>query len=154
MKKLCLLLVLLSTVSLISCKSNLEAYANAFQKLKGREEAQKVEATKTEVEVAVDTTAKDSTILYSTEVWKLILGKPENIGLFNVVTGTFMNKTNAGSFYERMKGENRPAALVQNQDLLYRIVVATFATAEAAEQKKSELLSAFPKAQIVIWDKP
>lgn len=154
MKRLCLLLVLLGAVALTSCKSNLEAYTSAFQKLKGREEAQKVEATKTEVEVAIDSTARDSTILYSMEDWKLILGKPENIALFNVVTGTFMNKTNAGSFYERMKSENFPAALVQNQDLLYRIVVASFATAEAAEQKKTELLSAFPKAQIVLCKKP
>lgn len=141
--------MLLGMIVLPACKSNLEAYNMAYQKLKDREEAQVNSRAKTTMSVRLDTASIDSTVVYRTENLTLLLGDVRNFKDYNVVARTFINRTNARGFYDQMKEDKYPALLVQNQDQLYRIIVASFDTPEQAESKKSELKVNFPDASVV-----
>lgn len=150
MKKL-VVFVLLGLMVLPACKSNQEAYNMAYLKLKEKEEAQVRSRARTTMSVHLDslTTSTDSTVVYRTENLTLLLGLEKNFLDYNVVARTFINRTNARGYYEQMKEEHYPALLVQNQDLLYRIIIASFSTPELAEAKKAELKEQFPEMSIV-----
>lgn len=141
--------MLLGLITLSACKSNLEAYNMAYQKLKDKEEAQVNARAKTTMSVRLDSATTDSTVVYKSENLTLLLGDERNFKDYNVVAKTFINRTNARGFFEQMKEDGYPALLVQNQDQLYRIVVASFATPEQAESKKAELKVKFPEASVV-----
>jgi hypothetical protein len=145
---------LLSGLVLFSaCKSNLEAYNMAYQKLKDKEEAQVNARAKTTMSVRLDTATVDSTVVYKSENLTLLLGDEKKLFDYNLVAKTFINRTNARGYYEQMKEDKYPALLVQNQDQLYRIIVASFPTPESAEAKKTEWKSVFPEATIVFRKK-
>jgi len=132
-----------------ACKSNLEAYNKAYQKLKEKEEAQVNTRAKTTMTVHLDSTSNDSSVVYRTENLTLMLGNEKQFQDYNVVAKTFINRTNARGFFEQMKEDKYPALLVQNQDQLYRIIVASFSTPEQAERRKVELKDKFPEISIV-----
>jgi hypothetical protein len=144
-----IVIILLVIMVLPACKSNLEAYNMAYQKLKDKEEAQVNSRAKTTMSVHLDSTSNDSTVVYKTENLTLLLGSDKNFLEYNVVAKTFINRTNARGYYEQMKEDGFPALLVQNQDQLYRIIVASFPTPELAEGKKAEWKVKFPEASIV-----
>jgi len=141
--------ILLGLILLPACKSNLEAYNMAYQKLKDKQEAQVNTRAKTTMTVHLDSLSKDSSTIYRTENLTLLLGNEKVFLDFNVVAKTFINRTNARGYYEQMKEDKYPALLVQNQDQLYRIIVASFPTPELAEGRKAELKEKFPEISIV-----
>ena len=142
-------IMLLGIMVLPACKSNLEAYNMAYQKLKDKEEAQVNTRAKTTMTVHLDSLSKDSSAIYRTENLTLLLGNVKVFMDYNVVAKTFINRTNARGYYEQMKEDKYPALLVQNQDQLYRIIVASFPTPELAEARKAELKEKFPEISIV-----
>jgi hypothetical protein len=142
-------LFLMGLVLLSACKSNLEAYNMAYQKLKDKEEARVNARAKTTMTVHLDSLSNDSSIVYRTENLTLLLGDEKSFQDYNVVAKTFINRTNARGYYEQMKEDKYPALLIQNQDQLYRIIVASFPTPELAERRKAELKDKFPEISIV-----
>jgi|SRR5665647_4542 len=141
--------ILLGLILLPACKSNLEAYNMAYQKLKDKQEAQVNTRAKTTMTVHLDSLSKDSSAIYRTENLTLLLGNEKVFLDYNVVAKTFINRTNARGYYEQMKEDKYPALLVQNLDQLYRIIVASFPTPELAEGRKAELKEKFPEISIV-----
>ncbi len=142
-------IILLGLIVLPACKSNLEAYNMAYQKLKEKEEAQVNTRARTTMTVHLDSLSKDSSAVYRTENLTLLLGNEKDFLDYNVVARTFINRTNARGYYGQMKEDGYPALLVQNQDQLYRIIVGSFPTPELAEGKKAELKEKFPEISIV-----
>lgn len=143
--------ILLGLMILPACKSNLEAYNRTYQRLKDKEEAKVNSRAKTTMTVHLDSLAAstDSTAVYRTENLTLLLGNEKLFQDYNLVAKTFINRTNARGYYEQMKEDKYPALLVQNQDQLYRIILASFPTPEQAEVKKAELTEKFPEISIV-----
>lgn len=141
--------ILLGLIVLPACKSNLEAYNLAYQKLKDREDARLNTRAKTTMTVHLDSLSNDSSAVYRTENLTLLLGDENDFLDYNVVARTFINRTNARGYYSQMKDDGYPALLVQNQDQLYRIIIASFSTPELAEGKKVELKEKFPEISIV-----
>ena len=141
--------ILLGLILLPACKSNLEAYNMAYQKLKDKQEAQVNTRAKTTMTIHLDSLSKDSSAIYRTENLTLLLGNEKVFLDYNVVAKTFINRTNARGYYEQMKEDKYPALLVQNQDQLYRIIVASFPTPELAEVRKAELKEKFPEISVV-----
>lgn len=141
--------ILFGLIVLSACKSNLEAYNRTYQKLKDKEEVQVNSRARTTMTVHLDSLSIDSSAVYRTENLTLLLGNATNFLDYNLVAKTFINRTNARGYYEQMKEDKYPALLVQNQDQLYRIVVASFPTPELAEGKKTELKEKFPEISIV-----
>jgi hypothetical protein len=68
---------------------------------------------------------------------------------YNVVVFSFINRTNARSLYNRMVEEKRPAMLVQNQDNLYRVVLASSNNPDTIQVKLNQLLNEYRNASIV-----
>ncbi len=147
----CTVFILLGLMVLSACKSNLEAYNRTYQKLKDKEESQVISRAKTTMTVHLDslTSSTDSTAIYRTENLTLLLGNEKLFLDYNLVAKTFINRTNARGYFEQMKEDKYPALLVQNQDQLYRIIVASFPTPGQAEGKKAELVEKFPEISIV-----
>lgn len=141
--------ILLGLIVLPACKSNLEAYNLAYQKLKDKEDARLNTRAKTTMTVHLDSLSNDSSAVYRTENLTLLLGDESDFLDYNVVARTFINRTNARGYYSQMKDDGYPALLVQNQDQLYRIIIASFSTPELAEGKKVELKEKFPEISIV-----
>ena len=154
MKRLWIATFILSVFLFTACKSNLEAYNSAYQKIKEKKESIALEKAQTSLSVKLDNTKNDTVLTYWTDEFVLLLGKETYLSKYNIAAATFVNKTNATSFYKRMKDEGLPAALVQNQDLLYRIVVASSEKVEEAEVLKSKWVKLYPKAIIVIRKRP
>jgi len=131
----------------------MEAYNRAYQRLKDKEEVQVNTRAKTTMSVHLDSLSNDSTTVYKSEDLTLLLGNAVNFNDFNLVAKTFINRTNAKGFYEQMKEDKYPALLVQNQDQLYRIIIASYSTPEQAEARKAELKTLFSELSIVFRKK-
>lgn len=133
-----------------SCKSNPEAFSLAYQKLKDKEGQMIDQKANVTHVVPVEITSKGDTILnFKTEKWTTLLANKLNASTYNVVVFSFINRTNARSFYNRMVEEKRPALLVQNQDNLYRIVLASSENADTIQTKLKLLSEEFRNSSIV-----
>jgi hypothetical protein len=149
MKRTTVISLLAVLLVVTACKSNPEAYSSTFQRLKEKEETKVNENAQMNTGLKTDSLTLDSVAPFKAETWTLLLGQKVFLSKFNVVVATFVNRTNAKSFYSRMLAQNRPAVLIQNQDKLYRIAVASAQTLDQAEIKKQELKADFSSVSIV-----
>lgn len=142
------------TIFLFSCcKSNKEAYNSAFRKLKEKsEENQLADRAKTASIVSKELTQHytDTTAVHPPEMITLVVGEPINLSDYCIVAKTFINKTNARSFLGRMEDEGYPAVLIQNEELVYRIIIASFKTETEARNRLEQIRRTFPDAWILV----
>jgi cell division septation protein DedD len=68
-----------------------------------------------------------------------VVGGTSSIQQYNVVIGSFINRTNALSLTERMISNGYPAVLVQNEKGMYRVIAATFDNKAAAAAKRDDI---------------
>lgn len=140
-----LLLILLS-----GCKSNPEAYNTTYQRLKVKEEAMMDAKARVAMDVPKNVSPGDSSAGYAAERLTLILGEELNLAVYGVVAKSFINRTNARGYYNRVLEKGYPAVLVQNEDMMFRIIVASFQTKEEAENKLKDFKASFPEAYILV----
>jgi len=140
-----LLLILLS-----GCKSNPEAYNTTYQRLKVKEEAMMDAKARVAMDVPKNVSPGDSSAGYAAERLTLILGEESNFAVYGVVTKSFINRTNARGYYSRVLEKGYPAVLVQNEEMMFRIIVASFQTKEEAENKLKDFKASFPDAYILV----
>jgi cell division protein FtsN len=148
MKKISLLF-LLALVLFTGCKSNQEAYNLAFRNLKDKEEAMATNA-RTAMDVPKNTTTSDSAGVYQSEQFTLVMGRTENLSEYNIVARSFINRTNARGFYTQMADKGYNAALVQNEEMMYRIIIASYINKEEAEKNLKDIQATYPEAYILI----
>lgn len=144
--------LLIPALLLFGCKSNKEMYNSVFQTMKEKSEKNVAENNKTAMNIPDNAfiQSKDTTDRIIAERVTIVLGDKSNLSDFNVVAGSFINRTNARSFYSRMKeDENLPAVLVQNEDLMYRIIIASFKTEKEAIDNLAIRKKAYPQAWIL-----
>jgi len=149
MKKYPYILFLL-IVAFVSCKSNPEAYSNTYRKLKEKEESQLDANARTAYDVPKSADSSDPSTGYLSEKLNLVLGETQNISDYNIVTRSFINRTNARGYFSQMVEYGYPAALVQNEELMFRIVIASFISKEDAENKLIEIKKDYPEAFILV----
>lgn len=131
-----------------ACKSNQDAYNATYQRLK---EKSKIETqAKTAMSVPVEVVSLDSSNIHPSEIFNVILGEEKNISGYNIVVKSFINKTNARGYYLRMIEDKYPAVLVQNEELMFRIIVGSSLTDEEAENMLVKLKKTFPEAWILV----
>jgi len=143
-------IVFILLVVFVSCKSNPEAYSNTYRKLKEKEESQMDANAKTAMDVPQNSYSNDSTTGYPSEQITLILGETLNVSNYNIVARSFINKTNARGYFSQMVENGYPAALVQNDDMMFRIIIASFTSMEEAEKKLKEIKKNYPEAYILV----
>jgi len=149
MKKYPYILFLLMVV-FVGCKSNPEAYSNTYRKLKEKEESQFDANAKTAMDVPQSSNSNDTTTGYLSENFNLVLGEKINVSDFNIVARSFINRTNARGYFSQMEDNGYPAVLVQNEEMLFRIIIASFTSREDAENKLKEIKKIYPEAYILM----
>lgn len=133
------------------CKSNQEAYNATYNKFKELERRNKVTNINaiTPMDVPREITSRDSAYAHVAEKFNVIVGQKTNISTYNIVAKSFINQTNAKSYQSRLVDDGYPAVLVQNENLIFRIVVASFQSKEEADKKLDFLKKTFPEAWIL-----
>lgn len=110
-------LVVCILFTLDSCKSKGSAYKAAYEAAKEKE-IQEETGTKVFYPAASAVVQKEKiTVVDSLS---------SSIQRYNIVVGSFTNKTNALSLKERMTGKGYSAFLAQNTKGMYRVIAATF----------------------------
>jgi len=147
--------VLLLPVSLLlfsCCKSNEKAYNAAYQKLKEKnEEIALTERAKTAETISDEVINRQTSgSIKATEVVTLILGEETHLSKYSIVIKSFINKTNARSLYSRMIEEGHPAVLVQNKELMYRIIIESCRYEQDADRILSKVKQSWPDAWILV----
>ena len=140
---------MLAIVLFTACKSNQEAYNATFRKFKEKEDAMVDSNAKTTMNVPKSALSKDSTSIYQSERFNLILGNELDLLDYNIVARSFINRTNARGFYGQMAEKGYKSVLVQNEDMMYRIIIASFSSKEEAETHLKEIKNTYPEAFIV-----
>ena len=141
--------LLLFLVLFTGCKSNQEAYNTTFRNLKEKEQAMEANV-KTAMDVPKSLTTNDSTNVFLTEKINLILGKVENLSDYNIVARSFINRTNARGFFTQMTDKGYKAVLVQNEEMMYRIIIASYISRDEAEKALKDIRMTYPEAYILL----
>jgi cell division septation protein DedD len=128
-------LVLGILFTLSSCKSKESAYKAAYEAAKQKEMEEDVRDI-TPVEKPQPSPAPTSSAIVQKEKITVVDGSNSTLQRYNVVIGSFTNKTNATSLKERMERQSYRVFLAQNEKGMYRVIVATFANkADAATER-------------------
>jgi cell division septation protein DedD len=139
MKSKIYLLGFLITCTLLtfeSCKSKESAYKAAYEAAKQKEMEEDVQDVTPVEKPRASSTVSTSPAVVQKEKITVVDGSNSAIQRYNVVIGSFTNKTNATSLKERMEKQNYWAFLAQNEKGMYRVIIATFANkADAATER-------------------
>ena len=115
-----------------SCKSKESAYKSVHERAQQRQVDEKVPIYKQ----APDPSPSTNITVQREKVTTI-----EGSGLkrYNIVVGSFINKTNASSLKEIMQEQGYQAILVQNQQDMYRVIVASFDDRASAAASRDTL---------------
>jgi cell division septation protein DedD len=133
------------------CKSNQEAYNATYRKFKEMEKENSVikSQARTPMDVPQEVMSKDSAYTHVSEAFTIIVGQEKNVSVYNIVAKSFINQTNAKGYHERILNDGYPAVLVQNENSMFRIIIAAFQSKEEAEKKLELLKKTFTTAWIL-----
>ena len=126
-----------------SCKSKESAYKSVYERAQQRQVEENVSYEPTPTPPANVTVQKE----------RVITIEGSGLKRYNIVVGSFINKTNASSLKEIMQGQGFQSILVQNQQDMYRVIVASFddkfSAASARETLKHQYYPDFQDAWIL-----
>ena len=133
------------------CKSNQEAYNATYRKFKEMEKENSIikSQARTPMDVPQEVMSKDSAYTHVSEAFTIIVGQEKNVSVYNIVAKSFINQTNAKGYHERILNDGYPAVLVQNENSMFRIIIAASLSKEEAEKKLELLKKTFPTAWIL-----
>jgi cell division protein FtsN len=135
-------LAVCSLVVFDGCKSKESAYKAAYEAAKQKEIATVEEV----VPVAKPQTTPVASSTYTQKEKVTVL--EGSIKQFNVVVGSFTNKTNAVSLKNRFEKDGYTVYLAQNERGMYRVIVATFDDkASAAAERDNIKVKNYPNFQ-------
>ena len=115
-----------------SCKSKESAYKTVYERAQ-----QKPEIIPAPQPVPTPTPVPSTNVTVQKEKVTTIEGR--GLRRFSVVVGSFINKTNASSLKEIMQNQGYDVILVQNQQDMYRVIVASFDDRTSAANARDTL---------------
>ena len=137
-------LVVCILFTLDSCKSKESAYKAAYEAAKQREMQEDDTQSVTSLEKPkISYSTPSSTATVQKERITVVDDPSSTAQQFNVVIGSFVNKTNATSLKERMQRQGYQAFLAQNERGMYRVIVATFSNRASAASERDNIRSRF-----------
>lgn len=150
-KNLMIISVAVIALSATSCKTNQNAYKAAYEKAKEKE----VVTTPTENETFEVVEVKRTQTTHAPVQVEKVTGVTESdvAGLkrWNIVVGSFKNKTNAEGLKAQMIEAGYPAILAQNTQGMYRVIVASFNDRESAAEKRNQIREKYAPRFNDIW---
>jgi cell division protein FtsN len=129
-------IVLSVLLTLGSCKSKQSAYKAAYEAAKEKEVTQVEEVTPVD---KPKTTVPATTSSATAQKEKITGVDGAGVRRFNVVIGSFTNKTNAVSLKERMGKQGYSAFLAQNERGMYRVIVVSVDEKSTAASERDRL---------------
>lgn len=143
-KNLLLIAAILSAATFTSCKSNQKAYKAAYEKAKEKEVVAPAPVVVENYEVVE---VKRTPVTPAPVQQERVTGVTEadRLGLkrYNVIIGSFMNRTNATALKEQMEREGFTVILAQNEKQMYRVICASFSDRQSATLKRDEVKKRF-----------
>lgn len=145
-KNVILALSLLFAVGFTSCKAKESSFKEAYEKA---QEKPVTTTTTTDTDVAVEevvtkpVATNTGGVVQKERVTVVESGDANKLYAYNVVVGSFTNKTNATALMESLKVEGYNAFLAQNEKGMYRVIAASFDNREAASTGRNALKSRF-----------
>ncbi len=138
-------LALLFLFSLSACKSKESAYKKAYDQAREREMQQTQTQPQAPVILDDDSYGTKPKVIDSSFQLEKITAVDNAAGLqrYNVVIGSFANKTNAVSLKERMIAKGYNAIVAQNERQMYRVIVASFNNKAAASAARDNFKAQF-----------
>ncbi len=136
--------------AMVSCKTSQSAYKAAYEKAQEKKIETPAEAEPQQVvEEAVPTTTPsavaDTTVRTRSERINAVDGNDDLLKSFNVIVGSFKQRTNAQSLCERLRADGYPAVLAQNAQGMYRVVACSFDNRAAAVEGRQNLQARYPQ---------
>ena len=116
--------------TLSSCKSKESAYKSVYEKAQQKQIDAVAPAPKPAPAPSTDVTVRKE---------KVVAIEGSGLKRFNIVVGSFINKTNASSLKERMQDQGYQAILAQNQQDMYRVIIASFDDRGSAAAERDKL---------------
>lgn len=147
MKKiLVLVLGICSVVAFTSCKSSESAYRKAYEKAKQQETTEAKVAEPVQVTpVATAPVNSAATASVTTRSEKVTVVSGAGLKDYNIVCGSFGLKSNAEGLKEYLDGQGYNTQIAYNEERqMYRVIVATFDTKEAAAQARDAFKQRYP----------
>ena len=132
-------------LSFSACKSKESAYKKAYDAAKAKE----IQDNQTTVEETTPVTKPTyNTSTASVQREKVTVVDGAGMQRFNVVIGSFLNKTNAVSEKDRMTKQGFKAFLAQNERGMFRVIVASFGDKASAVAERERIKEKYyPKYQ-------
>ncbi|MGL5226630.1 MAG: SPOR domain-containing protein [Bacteroidales bacterium] len=153
-KNIMILSVAALAISMVSCKTNQNAYKAAYEKAKEKEIVKET-ITEPEALEIVEVKRTQTTTTPSPVRVESVTGVTESdaAGLkrWNIVVGSFKNKTNAEGLKQQMIDAGYPAILAQNAQGMYRVIVASYNDRDTAVEKKDEIRAKYAPRFNDIW---
>jgi len=136
-------LVVCILFTLDSCKSKESAYKAAYEAAKQKEMQDEDAQDVTSVEKPKISYSTPSSTTVQKEKITVVDVPSSTAQQFNVVIGSFINKTNATSLKERMQRQGYQAFLAQNERGMYRVIAATFSNRASAASERDNIKNRF-----------
>lgn len=136
-------------LSVFSCKPKESAFKAAY------EQAQ--ETPKTEAPAPVAPVNKPTTdthrggAIQKEKIEAVHTQDVKKLYLYNVVVGSFMNKTNASALQEFLVAEGFNAFLAKNEAGMYRVIASSFADRNSAETSRDAIKRSYPSRFDDAW---
>lgn len=151
-KNLMIISVAAIALSMASCKTNQNAYKAAYEKAKEKEVVTQTPAQTEDFEVVeVKRTQTTHAPVQVEKVTGVTESDVAGLKRWNIVVGSFKNKTNAEGLKAQMIEAGYPALLAQNAQGMYRVIVASFNDRESAAEKRNQIREKYAPRFNDIW---
>ncbi|MGL4332038.1 MAG: SPOR domain-containing protein [Bacteroidales bacterium] len=150
-KNLMIISVAVLALSATSCKTNQNAYKAAYEKAKEKEVVTTPAENETFEVVEVKRTQTTHAPVQVEKVTGVTESDVAGLKRWNIVVGSFKNKTNAEGLKAQMIEAGYPALLAQNAQGMYRVIVASFNDRESAAEKRSQIREKYAPRFNDIW---
>lgn len=139
-----LLLGTLFIVAFGSCKPKQSAYKSVYEAAKEREMDQEEEVTYEPVtRPAVKPTANLNESVRKEKITPVYEGDANGLKTYSVVIAAMGMKPNAEALKSKIEQAGYKTILVQNEQGMYRVIIASFDSKDQAVARRSEILEAF-----------
>ncbi len=141
-KNVILALSVLFAIGFTSCKAKESSFKEAYEKAQ-----EKPVTTAAQEEVVTKPVSTNTNtgggVVQKERVTVVESSDASKLYAYNIVVGSFTNKTNATALMESLKTEGYNAFLAQNEKGMYRVIAASYNNREAATTGRNALKSRF-----------
>ncbi len=142
-------IALCATLAVTSCKTQESEYKKQYEKAKAEADRAAAEANKpveiiSDAPIVVKETATTTVTTPVVRQERVTVQGNSTLKEFSVVVGAYSVQVNADAETTRLKTAGYPAFQVQNEQKLYRVVIGTFDTKEAAAVARDAFKAKYP----------